>query len=321
MIKTRQCIVKHQHADIDLDSWQEVVNLMASIFNASSGDIVQLRDDEFNVVASSDNEDNFLSADSNWPWDMASFCRRLIETGEHLYVSDAENCNIWKHSPGVSEGPVRSYLGYPLYWPNGDVFGSICVIDTKPTDYSQDFVTLLGQLKKLIEANLRHADDMEEVRYTALHDPLTGCGNRLLMEERLKSQVARVKRQQETFSLLSIDLNNFKPINDEFGHHVGDLVLQKVSERLQACIRESDLLVRTGGDEFLIIFSAQVDAEQTTKKLSAALAEDIEEEEAVLNISASFGNATCPDDGISIDDLMHIVDQRMYADKKSYKAK
>lgn len=320
MIKTRQSILEHQHGDIDLESWQEVVNLMASIFHASSGDIIQLRDEEFSVVATSDNEDNFLAVNSSWPWDMTSFCRKMIETGESLYVSDAENCDTWKHSPGVSEGPVRSYLGYPLYWPNGDVFGSICVIDTKSTNYSNDFVALLGQLKKLIEANLRHADDMEEVRYTALHDPLTGCGNRLLMEERLKSQIARVKRQNETFSVLSIDLDNFKPINDEFGHHVGDVVLQQVSERLQACIRESDLLVRTGGDEFLIIFSAQVDADQTRQKLTSALAKDIEEEKNILNISASFGDATCPEDGTSIDDLMHIVDQRMYADKKSHKS-
>jgi len=321
MIQTRQCILEQPHGEIDLASWQEVVNLMASIYNASSGDIVQLRDDTFNVVATSNNPDNFLAANSNWPWDTNSFCRKMIETGDPLYVADAENSDTWKTAPPVCEGPVRSYLGYPLYWPNGDVFGSICVIDTKPTAYSNDFVTLLGQLKKLIEANLRHADDMEQVRHTALHDPLTGCGNRLLMEERLKGQIARVKRQNETFSLLSIDLNNFKPINDEFGHQVGDVVLQRVSERLQASIRESDLLVRTGGDEFLIIFSAQVNAQQTTKQLAAAMAADISHDQAVINISASFGNAICPDDGTSIDDLMHIVDQRMYADKRAFKAR
>lgn len=222
MIKTRECILKNRHSDFDFENWQEIVNLMASIFDAASGDIVQLREDEFNVVSSSNNEDNFLSQNSSWSWDMKSFCRKMVETGKSIYVADAENSEFWQDAPPVCEGPVRSYLGYPLYWPNGDVFGSICVIDTKPTDYSDDFVILLGQLKKLIEANLRHTDDIEQLRHAALHDPLTGCGNRMLMDERLSNQIARVKRQNEKFSLISIDLNNFKPVNDEHGHQAGD---------------------------------------------------------------------------------------------------
>ncbi|EDO27063.1 predicted protein, partial [Nematostella vectensis] len=102
----------------------------------------------------------------------------------------------------------------------------------------------------------------------ALHDPLTGCGNRLLMDERLNNQIARAKRNNEAFSLLSIDLDDFKPVNDEYGHQTGDIVLKEVVARLQASIRESDLLVRTGGDEFLIIFSSAVNADTICQKLA-----------------------------------------------------
>lgn len=315
MISTTQCVLKNKHLELDLESWQDVVNMMASIYNAASADIVQLRDEQFNVVASSNNADNFLSVDYSWPWNMQSFCRRMVEIKDALYVSNAKQSAEWCDTPPVAEGPVRSYLGFPLYWPNGEVFGSICVIDTKPTNYPENFVTLLSQLKKLIEANLRHADDMAKLKHTALHDPLTGCGNRIRMAERLKNQIARFERHNTPFSLIAVDLNKFKPVNDQYGHHVGDIVLHTIANRLQACIRKTDLLIRTGGDEFLIIFSDKVSPAQVIANLSAETERVIDCEGIAIHMTASFGHASFPEDGTSADTLVKSVDKRMYQSK------
>ncbi len=81
MIDTQACISQHPHPNLDLQKWQMTVDLMAELFDSACGTIVQFRQQEFNAVVASLNEDNFLQRNSSWPWDMKSFCRRIVETG------------------------------------------------------------------------------------------------------------------------------------------------------------------------------------------------------------------------------------------------
>jgi len=164
MIKTSQCIVSYPPEELDFEKWQRLVNLMAKLYNATSGVVVQFRQETFNVVATSNNPDNFLKVNSNWPWDMKSFCRKIIETNDKLYVNNAKASDEWSCAPPVAEGPVRSYLGYPLYWPDGSLFGSFCVIDTKPTEYPYSLIEMLEQLKLIVESELKHVFDKQKIK-------------------------------------------------------------------------------------------------------------------------------------------------------------
>ena len=329
MINTEQCIIEHPIENLDTQKWQELVNMMAELFNAASGVIVQYRQNTFNVIATSDNEDNFLSVNSQWPWDMKSFCRRIVETKDKLYINDALNDAEWSDAPPVASGPVRSYLGYPLYWPNGELFGSFCVIDTKSTNYSSPLKKILGQLKLIVESELVHIADIiktkallaEKIKQEkllkklALYDQLTECANRSLLTNRINYQIATAYRNKSAFSILLFDLDKFKPINDNYGHLCGDLVLSTIGKRIKETIRESDTIARIGGDEFVILMNCRINENKIKEKLLSVIEEDIHYKEQIINVSASIGIANYPDNGTTLAALLESADKNMY-DKK-----
>lgn len=329
MINLKACILEQPSIDIDFEKWQVLVNMMAEIYGASSGLVVQFRNDIFNVVSASDNAENFLEQNSNWPWEMKSFCRRIVETKDILYVKDAINSEEWRGVPPVSEGPVRSYLGYPLYWPDNSLFGSICVIDTKASDYSSSFIRLLEQFKKVVEGELQHIFDHERItrlldaqteqqkqlKQLALYDSLTGCANRNFLSERIEFSIARSQRDKSGFTLLYMDLNKFKIINDTHGHKAGDHVLSIISDRINATIRRTDLVARVGGDEFVIVFNNLINVEDTILNLNDKILEAISFNEVDLSVSASFGHSVYPEDGDDMDKLLDKADKRMYFNK------
>ena len=160
----------------------------------------------------------------------------------------------------------------------------------------------------------------ERIEYMAFHDPLTGLPNRRLAMERLELAIALADRSKTRTALLFLDLDNFKTINDSFGHAVGDLLLQAVASRLMLCIRDSDTICRQGGDEFLIVLGnvADTDAITTvTEKILEALAPTFNIEGKELSTSSSIGIAVFPDDGRDIDTLLKRADTAMYHAKEA----
>lgn len=329
MIKTSQCILEFPPEELDFKKWQRLVNMMAKLFNASSGVVVQFRHNTFNVVSTSDNPDNFLQTNVSWPWDMKSFCRKIVETQEKLYVNNAKESEEWSCSPPVSEGPVRSYLGYPLYWPNGSLFGSFCVIDTKKTNYSNSLVEILGQLKLIVESELKHVFDKQKIKallaekllneellkQLALYDSLTGCANRNLLNERFTYELAKADRNHATFSIAYLDLDKFKPINDDYGHAAGDAVLTGVADRIKQVIRSHDLVARVGGDEFVILFNNRINKQKIKEKLLEKISDPIHYQSYTIHASVSIGVATYPKNGKTLDELMKVADAQMYSEK------
>jgi diguanylate cyclase (GGDEF)-like protein len=153
----------------------------------------------------------------------------------------------------------------------------------------------------------------------AMHDPLTGLGNRNLFAERFEHLAARARRGMG-FALHIIDLDRFKPINDRFGHAVGDKVLVEMARRIQASVRETDTAVRLGGDEFVIL-QADVEsfdgAREMGRRLMAQLQEPIVIAGAILQVGACIGIALSSRDCLSMDDLLRKADMALYACKKS----
>lgn len=155
----------------------------------------------------------------------------------------------------------------------------------------------------------------------AYHDSLTGLGNRRLLTERFYFAVERSKRSGKPFALLMVDLNDFKAVNDEYGHITGDAVLVVSAKRLVAAVRGSDTVSRLGGDEFVLLmesFENQRDLAHIGRKLIVTLSDEINFENGdLIKVGASVGFALYPDHGTDLNDLLHIADKSMYDCKSS----
>lgn len=160
----------------------------------------------------------------------------------------------------------------------------------------------------------------EELRHMAQHDPLTGLPNRALFSDRLENELARARRQGGHFALIFLDLDRFKPINDNYGHAVGDRLLQQVARRLKDVVRASDTVGRIGGDEFVVLMPMIAEAEAASvlaEKLRQVIARPFKLDGRDLTISCSLGVALYPDDGTDEIMLTNRADEAMYRAKES----
>lgn len=158
-----------------------------------------------------------------------------------------------------------------------------------------------------------------ELERIAHYDALTGLPNRLLKTDRLRQSIARSRRNHTSVGVCYLDLDGFKPINDVFGHEVGDIILVEIAHRLLATVREGDTVSRIGGDEFVLILSDLVDAEQCTQILDRvldAISEPIKVDAVEVRVFASIGLTLYPRDDADADILMRHADQAMYVAKE-----
>lgn len=167
-----------------------------------------------------------------------------------------------------------------------------------------------------------HKHTRDAMRVMAMHDALTGLGNRRYFDQMLKRSIANAQRGTQPFGLVALDLNEFKPVNDHLGHAAGDQLLQSVALRLRDSLREGDFCARLGGDEFALLLFGPID--QTRM---ARAAEDLRSRfdavhyldcvKTAVRSTASIGWAVYPDDGQDFASLMAVADARMYRDKPS----
>ncbi|MDR2614510.1 MAG: diguanylate cyclase [Candidatus Accumulibacter sp.] len=164
-----------------------------------------------------------------------------------------------------------------------------------------------------------------EILRLANYDPLTQLPNRRLFHDRIHMAIIQARRKGAKFGLLMIDLDRFKPINDEYGHSVGDLLLSAVAERMQKCLRESDTLARVGGDEFVAILptiGSTRDATKVARKIRRSIGMPFElTDEITVQIDCSIGLAIHPDHGDDGDSLLKSADDAMYVAKSMGRAK
>jgi diguanylate cyclase (GGDEF)-like protein/PAS domain S-box-containing protein len=160
----------------------------------------------------------------------------------------------------------------------------------------------------------------ESIRHQAQYDALTDLPNRVLLFDRLQQALAQAKRDKTHLALMYIDLDKFKPINDNLGHAIGDQILQGVASRMLSCVREVDTVARIGGDEFVVllpIVESDSDALKVAEKIRYALNQPFEIAGQSLSISSSTGIALYPEHGSTEDELTGNADVAMYFAKES----
>ncbi|GAA4927640.1 GGDEF domain-containing protein [Actinoplanes utahensis] len=216
---------------------------------------------------------------------------------------------------GVDALGDRPVTLFPLL--NGARFFGIMTVGAD-RELPADVLKSLQTLRTQVSLALDSVALTEELTRRAMHDMLTGLGNRALLWDRLTTALARARRSGRPIGVLLLDLNGFKPINDTYGHDAGDLVLKVVAERLRTCVRTEDTVARLGGDEFVILAEdladvdgAQVVADRVVQALNEPMTVDGHE----LRTPASIGIALSDGRG-GPDDVLREADTAMYVAKR-----
>jgi len=160
--------------------------------------------------------------------------------------------------------------------------------------------------------------DEEEIQHLVLTDPLTNLANRRHFSQELKRSMESKKRLNLSVGLLMVDLDNFKPINDTYGHNVGDKVLQRVASRLQNITRNVDLIARLGGDEFAIILNSvddKLDAVTPAKKVIETIMKPMNIDGQIVKVGTTVGISISPQDAMSQEDFVNRADKALYKAK------
>jgi diguanylate cyclase (GGDEF)-like protein len=228
----------------------------------------------------------------------------------------------------VKNATFRSAIFLPLY-AGEDPIGVLTIQHPRVGAYDEVHQRFLETLSGFIVVALKNALSHRKVRRLnrqimrlAQFDPLTGLANRRLLNDYLKRTIALSQRRHRRFALFFLDLDGFKPINDAWGHEAGDFVLSRLGKRLAEALRDSDLVARVGGDEFVAL-ALEVDQrpsiEAIAEKLSQAITEPLEWEGKQLKVGVSVGIAVYPETSTDADTLMSRADTAMYQVKKSGK--
>jgi len=203
---------------------------------------------------------------------------------------------------------------------SGPALGSIfAAFDarTKVSPFENEALGMAAELATLaIETSRLYSDLVHRSEF----DLLTDVQNRFALEKTLRSQIIAARQSAGVFGLIYIDLNEFKQVNDVYGHHAGDLYLQELSRRVKTQLRPGDTLARLGGDEFAVLVShvrSRADVEEISRRLQSCFDAPFSGEGFEFHGSASIGIAVYPEDANSADSLLRAADAAMYAIKNT----
>jgi diguanylate cyclase (GGDEF)-like protein len=243
-----------------------------------------------------------------------SFCGHAILNDQILMIPDAGSDERFADNPLVTGAPnVRFYAGCPLKVGDGSNVGTLCLIDTRPR-------TLDAEERKLFKDLASMAEQEIEAVQTATLDHLTHIANRRGFEALAAHSLSICKRMNTPASLLSFDLDQFKAINDRFGHAEGDRALVTFSEVLASVVREMDIVGRLGGDQFaaLLMGSAAAQSRLILERFRAALAVRNALEGRGYEIRCSMGRIEYdPTRHVSVQSLLDEADAAMFQQKRA----
>jgi len=244
-----------------------------------------------------------------------SFCTYTIQQREPLIVPDALLDARFATNPLVNGDPfIRSYAGIPLRTPDGYNVGALCAIDTQPRSFSDSDIAILSNFALVVS-------DALELRIIAQRDHLTGALNRRGFVEEAGREFARHARYDRPASLIMLDIDHFKNVNDTFGHAAGDAVLRQLAALCQKVLRPSDSFGRLGGEEFALLLP-EVDGEEAMRA-AERFRQAIETHSFQLpdgqnlQVTASLGVAALNPFIAGVDQWFDAADKRLYQAKRN----
>ncbi len=247
--------------------WQGAVDILASVVQVPAALVMRLPGPEIEVFVSSRTEGNpYTPGDREHFEGSGLYCETVIKSLDRLIMPNARKAEKWKNNPDIKLGMI-SYLGFPILFPSGNPFGTICVLDSKENHFGESVEKIMGQFRELFETHLaliqrneRLEESLSEISRLSVElekaansDPLTGLFNRRIFPLTFNRERSRHGRTGRPLCLVMGDLDGFKGVNDRSGHAAGDMVLKRVARALENRARHHDYLWRWGGDEFLAL--------------------------------------------------------------------
>ena len=214
--------------------------------------------------------------------------------------------------------PIHNFLSAPALI-GTELVGQV-VLANSNRDYNQQDLGFIERLATLYAIAIQHQRTEEKIRNLAYHDPLTGLPNRVLFNDRYTMALARAKRYNKKIGLMVLDIDHFKNINDTLGHAAGDEVLKDFSGILLSILRQTDTVMRSGGDEFVIMMTDVVELENVdnvAQKVLEATRKPFMFHDHEVRITASIGISGYPEDGEDIEMLLKCADRAMYHIKET----
>ena len=242
-----------------------------------------------------------------------SFCAHAINQDDLFVIPDTIKDERFSDNPLVTDDPnIRFYAGYPLKLRPGVNIGTLCLLDPKPRTFDAEDQQLLKDLGAMIE------QEIKSIQLATL-DELTLISNRRGFLTLVEHSLKICHRNQLPISFLLFDLNQFKIINDEHGHHEGDFVLTTFAQIMLDSFRESDVVGRLGGDEFVVMLtdSDTEKCDEVLNRFAAAIAEANETLNRPYKIEYSVGLAHFQHDtDKSVEKMIQVADAAMYKSKR-----
>ena len=235
-----------------LARWQRFMNLLARVLQVPAALIMEISQNELSVLINSQNMDDPYQQGDHERIGCGLYCETVIGSMKELRIENAQQRKAWADNPDVKLDMI-AYYGLPLLWPDKELFGTICVLDNKPNSFQQLYRDVLFEMKLAFERELTHLIEQRELKYYAETDVLTSIANRRKMQETIAREFERAKRYSDTFTITLIDMDNFKKINDLYGHDAGDMILKSFATNASDVLRKIDYIGRWGGDEFIIV--------------------------------------------------------------------
>ena len=248
-------------------------------------------------------------------------CGTAAHRLQTVIVEDIANDPLWHgYSEVASLHGLRACSSTPILSELRQVLGTFALYYRSthvPGSTERELIAFATRLAGIAIERQQAAD---RIGHMAHHDALTGLPNRTLLDDRIRQAVLHAQRQARQMTVLFIDLDNFKLINDTLGHNAGDILLMTVAERMTNCVRSSDTVIRLGGDEFVIVLADQAlgldSLTQPIQKIHRAVAQPVLLAGKEIAVTCSIGMASYPADGADPDSLLMHADAAMYRAKQ-----
>jgi diguanylate cyclase (GGDEF)-like protein len=251
----------------------------------------------------------------------AGSCGAAAYRRETVAVADIQADPLWADGRELAAAHnLRSCWSTPILSHHGAVLGTFAMYSQEAREATPAEMRLVDVATHIAGIAIERKQAEDRIHFMANHDALTGLPNRTLLKDRLTQAVLYAKRYDRWATVVFLDLDNFKYVNDSLGHTMGDELLKIVAERMVSCVRATDTVVRLGGDEFVILFFDQPKSADiisaTLQKIRATIAEPIRVEGHDLTVTCSMGLANYPNDGTDADALLANADAAMYRAKE-----
>lgn len=301
--------------DIDsamIERWQRLFELVAREVREPAAMILRLSADSIRILFG-----NNTKTGTEYYFGNGVYCESILD-GSALLITNADSEeDTYRNQAKLA--PVFTCSGLPIVWPDGELYAAICLPTKAPKTQKKAYQNIVTELKAVFELELASAYHQQLLLQTAETDPLTQIYNRRKIDSVLKTEFDRARRYGSEFSVTMMDLNSFKQINDVYGHDAGDEVLKAFVKSLGSQLRETDLLGRWGGDEFVLIcpHTDRDNTQQMMDRIRPSVNKDLEAMPAFSGFSYGVAHYEPADPDVQV--IVKRADERMYDYKMKLK--